>query len=69
MAVCRAIAPVTESSPCSRTVTRAYSRSRSLFKVSTADASRRASFWLSFADGAELLGLPRQIVGRDLIQT
>ena len=69
VAVCRAIAPVTESSPCSRTVTRAYSRSRSPFRVSTADASRRASFWLSFADGAELLGLPRQIVGRDLIQT
>ena len=44
---CRAIAPVTESSPCSRTVTREYSRSRSLLSVSIADASRRVSFWLS----------------------
>ena len=47
--VCRAIAPVTESSPCSSTVTREYSRSRSLFRVSMAEASRRASFWLSLA--------------------
>ncbi len=46
---CRAIAPVTESSPCSSAVTREYSRSRSLFSVSIADASRRASFWLSLA--------------------
>jgi hypothetical protein len=44
---CRAIAPVTESSPCSSTVTREYSRSRSLLSVSIADASRRVSFWLS----------------------
>src|SRR5712692_10372492 len=46
---CRAIAPVTESSPCSRTVTREYSRSRSPLSVSMAEASRRASFWLSLA--------------------
>ena len=44
-----AIAPVTESSPCSSAVTREYSRSRSLLRVSMAEASRRASFWLSFA--------------------
>ena len=48
-AFCRAIAPVTESSPCSSTVTREYSRSRSPLSVSTADASRRVSFWLSLA--------------------
>ena len=46
---CRAIEPVTESSPCSRTVTREYSRSRSPLRVSIADASRRVSFWLSLA--------------------
>jgi hypothetical protein len=46
---CRAIVPVTESSPCSRTVTREYSRSRSLLRVSIAAASRRVSFWLSLA--------------------
>ncbi len=46
---CRAMAPVTESNPCSRLVTRAYSRSRSPLSVSTAEASRRASFWLSLA--------------------
>src|SRR6266852_1225035 len=46
---CRAIAPVTVSSPCSRTVTRAYNRSRSLLSVSIAEASRRASLWLSLA--------------------
>ena len=46
---CRAIAPVTESSPCSSTVTREYSRSRSPLSVSIAEASRRASFWLSLA--------------------
>jgi hypothetical protein len=48
-AFCRAIEPVTESRPCSRTVTREYSRSRSLLRVSMADASRRVSFWLSLA--------------------
>ena len=48
-AFCRAIEPVTESSPCSSTVTREYSRSRSPFSVSMADASRRVSFWLSLA--------------------
>ena len=48
-AVCRAIAPVTESRPCSRTPTREYSRSRSLFSVSMAEARRRASFWPSLA--------------------
>ena len=46
---CRAMAPVTESSPCSRLVTREYSRSRSLLSVSMAEASRRASFWVSLA--------------------
>ena len=46
---CRAMAPVTESSPCSRPVTREYSRSRSLLSVSMAAASRRASFWVSLA--------------------
>ena len=48
-ALCRAIAPVTESRPCSSTVTREYSRSRSPLRVSTADASRRVSLWLSLA--------------------
>ena len=48
-AVCRATAPVTESRPCSSTVTREYSRSRSPFRVSMAEASRRASPWLSLA--------------------
>ena len=48
---CRAIAPVTESSPCSSAVTREYSRSRSPLSVSIAEASRRASFWLSRATG------------------
>src|SRR5581483_176392 len=47
--VCLASAPVTESSPCSITVTRENSRSRSLFSVSIAEASRRVSFWLSLA--------------------
>ena len=46
---CRTIAPVTEPRPCSRNVTREYSRSRSLFSVSTADARRRVSFSLSLA--------------------
>jgi hypothetical protein len=46
-AFCRAIEPVTESRPCSRTVMREYSRSRSPLRVSMADASRRISFWLS----------------------
>jgi len=41
---CRTIAPVTESSPCSRTATREYSRSRSLFNVSIAEARRRPRF-------------------------
>src|SRR6185295_5758149 len=45
----RPIEPVTLSRPCSSTVTREYSRSRSPFKVSMADASRRASAWLSLA--------------------
>ena len=48
-AFCRAIEPVTESRPCSRTVMREYSRSRSPLRVSMADASRRVSFWLSLA--------------------
>ena len=43
------MAPVTESSPCSRLVTREYSLSRSLLSVSMAAASRRASFWVSLA--------------------
>jgi len=46
---CRAIAPVTESRPCSRTVTREYNRSRSPLSVSMADASSRVWFWLSLA--------------------
>ncbi|WP_375143887.1 pentapeptide repeat-containing protein [Bradyrhizobium sp. Ash2021] len=46
---CRAIAPVTESRPCSSEVTREYSRSRSPLSVSIAEASRRVSFWLSLA--------------------
>ncbi|WP_370196248.1 hypothetical protein [Bradyrhizobium elkanii] len=46
---CLAIAPVTESRPCSSVVTREYSRSRSPLSVSIADASRRVSLWLSFA--------------------
>src|SRR6185312_12169522 len=48
-AFCRVIAPVTESSPCSSTVTREYSLSRSPLSVSIADASRRVSFWPSLA--------------------
>ena len=48
-AFCRAIEPVTVSRPCSRTLMREYSRSRSPLRVSMADASRRVSFWLSFA--------------------
>ncbi len=48
-AVCRAIAPVTESKPCSSTVIREYSRSRSPLSVSMAEASRRVSLWLSLA--------------------
>ena len=48
-AFCRAIEPVTESSPCSRTVTREYSRSRSPLSVSIADASLRVSSWPSLA--------------------
>src|SRR6185437_920910 len=46
---CLAIAPVTESRPCSRVVRREYIRSRSLLSVSIADASRLVSFWLSRA--------------------
>jgi hypothetical protein len=46
---CRVIEPVIESSPCSRTVMREYSRSRSPFRVSMAEASRRVSCWLSLA--------------------
>ena len=49
VALWRPIDPVTESSPCSSTVTREYNRSRSLFKVSIAEANRRVSFWLSLA--------------------
>jgi hypothetical protein len=48
-AVCRVIEPVIESSPCSSTVMREYSRSRSPFRVSMAEASRRVSCWLSLA--------------------
>jgi len=48
-AFCRAIEPVTESRPCSSTVIREYSRSRSPFRVSMAEASRRVSFWLCLA--------------------
>jgi hypothetical protein len=48
-AACRVMAPVTESSPCSSTVTREYSRSRSLFSVSIAEANRLASLWVSLA--------------------
>jgi hypothetical protein len=48
-AFCRAIDPVTESRPCSSTVIREYSRSRSPFRVSMAEASRRVSFWLCLA--------------------
>src|SRR5437763_3133611 len=47
--LCLAIAPVTESRPCSNTVTREYSRSRSPLSVSIADARRRFSFWISLA--------------------
>ena len=47
--LCLAIAPVTESRPCSNTVTREYNRSRSPLSVSIADASRRFSFWISLA--------------------
>ena len=46
---CRMNEPVTESSPCSRPVTREYSRSRSPFNVSTALARRRVSLWFSLA--------------------
>ncbi len=46
---CLAIAPVTESRPCSRVDRREYIRSRSLLSVSIADASRLVSFWLSRA--------------------
>ena len=60
------MAPVTESSPCSRPVTREYSLSRSLLSVSMAAASRRASFWLSLATDLDLLRLPGQIGGGDL---
>ena len=49
VAVCRAMAPVTESIPCSSEAIRENSRSRSLFSVSIADASRLASLWLSRA--------------------
>lgn len=48
-AFCRVIEPVTESRPCSSTVMREYSRSRSPFRVSMAEASRRVSCWLSLA--------------------
>jgi len=48
-AFCLAIAPVIDSSPCSSTVTREESRSRSLPSVSTVEVSLRISFWLSRA--------------------
>ena len=48
-ALWRPIDPVTVSMPCSSTVTREYNRSRSLFKVSMADANRLVSSWLSLA--------------------
>ena len=64
---CRAMAPVTEFSPCSRLVTRAYSRSRSPLSVSTAEASRRASFWLSLAANWKLLRMAGQIGRRHLV--
>jgi hypothetical protein len=48
-AFCFAIAPVTESSPCSSALIREYSLSRSPLSVSMADANRRVSFWLSLA--------------------
>ena len=48
-ALASAIEPVTESSPCSSTETREYSRSRSPLRVSMAEASRRVSLWLSLA--------------------
>jgi hypothetical protein len=44
VALWRPTDPVTVSRPCSRTVTREYNRSRSLFKVSMADANRLVSF-------------------------
>jgi hypothetical protein len=44
VALCLAIAPVADSSPCSRVVKREYMRSRSPLSVSIADASRRVSF-------------------------
>ena len=64
---CRVIAPVTESSPCSSTVTREYSLSRSLLSVSIADASRRVAFCILFGNRPDLLLLPRQIGCRDLL--
>ncbi|MBN9006397.1 MAG: hypothetical protein J0H40_13410 [Rhizobiales bacterium] len=48
-ALFRLMEPVTESSPCSRTVIRVNSRSRSLFKVSMAEARRLVSFSLALA--------------------
>ncbi len=48
-AACLALAPFNASSPCSSTVTRANSRSRSPFSVSIAEDSRRDSVWLSLA--------------------
>ncbi len=65
-AFCRAIEPVTESRPCSRTVTREYSRSRSPLRVSMAEASRRVSFWLSLATDWICCDLPRQIAAGNL---
>jgi len=48
-AVFRLMDPVTESSPCSSTVTRANKRSRSLFNVSMAEDRRLTSFSLPLA--------------------
>ncbi len=48
-ALCRTIEPVTESNPCSRTLMRENSRSRSPLSVSMAEASRRTSFSLCLA--------------------
>src|ERR1700738_801982 len=66
-AFCRAIEPVTESSPCSSTVTREYSRSRSLLSVSTAETSRRVSLWLSLAACRGWRPRPAQIGRRSLL--
>jgi hypothetical protein len=48
-AACLATVPVTDSSPCSSELMRENSRSRSVFSVSIAEASRLASLWLSRA--------------------